>query len=178
MELNKFSSLCLYQGRVIVPPKLERDDITPQAHRWPPKNARRGMAVLATSHSTEERYLWTLNPTVSACPLTTITVCICTFRNPEGLRALLLGLDTQLLETVREQDLTIAVVDNDAGASAAAVLRVIPSAADSSSRVLSSRNADFAARATAPCNWRLPRKPSCLRSWTMMRSRASVGYSH
>jgi glycosyltransferase involved in cell wall biosynthesis len=54
--------------------------------------------------------------------LTTIAVCICTFRNPEGLRALLQGLDTQRLETVRDRDLTIAVVDNDAGASAAPVL--------------------------------------------------------
>ena len=33
------------------------------------------------------------------------------------------GLDTQLLETVRDEDLTIAVVDNDAGASAAKVLK-------------------------------------------------------
>jgi succinoglycan biosynthesis protein ExoM len=54
--------------------------------------------------------------------LSTIAVCICTFRNPEGLRALLQGLDTQLLETVRDQEITIAVVDNDAGASAAPVL--------------------------------------------------------
>jgi hypothetical protein len=29
--------------------------------------------------------------------LTTVTVCICTFRNPEGLRALLQGLDAQLM---------------------------------------------------------------------------------
>lgn len=54
--------------------------------------------------------------------MTTVTVCICTFRNPEGLRALLRGVDTQLLETVRDQDLTVAVVDNDADASAAQVL--------------------------------------------------------
>lgn len=56
------------------------------------------------------------------CPLTAVAVCICTFRNPDGLRALLQGLDTQRLETVRDQDLIIAVVDNDAGASAAQVL--------------------------------------------------------
>jgi len=54
--------------------------------------------------------------------LTTVTVCICTFRNPEGLRALLQGLDTQLLESMRDQDLTVAVVDNDADGSAAQVL--------------------------------------------------------
>jgi succinoglycan biosynthesis protein ExoM len=55
--------------------------------------------------------------------LTTVAVCICTFRNPDGLRALLQGLDAQLLETVRDGDLTVAVVDNDAGASAAEVLK-------------------------------------------------------
>jgi succinoglycan biosynthesis protein ExoM len=54
--------------------------------------------------------------------LTTVTVCICTFRNPDGLRALLQGLDTQLLESMRDQDLTVAVVDNDAEGSAARVL--------------------------------------------------------
>ncbi|MEA3160757.1 MAG: succinoglycan biosynthesis protein ExoM [Gammaproteobacteria bacterium] len=58
-----------------------------------------------------------------ACPLTTVAVCICTFKNPDGLRDLLQGLDTQLLETVRDEDLTVAVVDNDAGASAAKVLK-------------------------------------------------------
>jgi succinoglycan biosynthesis protein ExoM len=55
--------------------------------------------------------------------LTTLTVCICTFRNPDGLRALLQGLETQQLETMRDQDVTIAVVENDAGASAAPVLK-------------------------------------------------------
>ncbi len=55
--------------------------------------------------------------------MTTVAVCICTFRNPDGLRALLQGLDTQLLETVRDQDLTVAVVDNDADASADPVLK-------------------------------------------------------
>jgi hypothetical protein len=50
-------------------------------------------------------------------------VCICTFKNPDGLRDLLQGLNTQLLETVRDEDLTVAVVDNDAGASAAKVLK-------------------------------------------------------
>ena len=54
--------------------------------------------------------------------MTTVTVCICTFRNPDGLRALLQGLDTQLLESIRDQDLTVAVVDNDAEGSAAQVL--------------------------------------------------------
>lgn len=54
--------------------------------------------------------------------MTTIAVCICTFRNPDGLRALLDGLDAQLLETVRDQDVTVAVVDNDADGSAAPVL--------------------------------------------------------
>jgi succinoglycan biosynthesis protein ExoM len=54
--------------------------------------------------------------------LTTVTVCICTFRNPDGLRALLQGLDTQLLESMRDQDLTVAVVDNDVDGSAAQVL--------------------------------------------------------
>jgi glycosyltransferase involved in cell wall biosynthesis len=54
--------------------------------------------------------------------LTTVAVCICTFRNPDGLRALLQGLDAQLLESVRDQDLTVAVVDNDAEGSAARVL--------------------------------------------------------
>jgi cellulose synthase/poly-beta-1,6-N-acetylglucosamine synthase-like glycosyltransferase len=54
--------------------------------------------------------------------LTTVTVCICTFRNPDGLRALLQGLDTQLLESMRDQDLTVAVVDNDAEGSAGQVL--------------------------------------------------------
>ena len=53
---------------------------------------------------------------------TTVAVCVCTFKNPDGLRALLQGLDTQRLETMRDQDLTVAVVDNDAGASAAQVL--------------------------------------------------------
>jgi succinoglycan biosynthesis protein ExoM len=38
------------------------------------------------------------------------------------LRALLQGLDTQLLESVRDQELTVAVVDNDAEGSAAKVL--------------------------------------------------------
>jgi succinoglycan biosynthesis protein ExoM len=55
--------------------------------------------------------------------LTTVTVCICTFRNPEGLRALLQGLDTQQLETVSDRDAIIAVIDNDADASAAQVLK-------------------------------------------------------
>lgn len=54
--------------------------------------------------------------------MTTVAVCICTFRNPDGLRALLQGLDAQLLESVRDQDLTVAVVDNDAEGSAARVL--------------------------------------------------------
>lgn len=45
-------------------------------------------------------------------------VCICTFRNPQGLRALLQGLDAQRLVTLRDEELTIAVVDNDAEASA------------------------------------------------------------
>ncbi len=54
--------------------------------------------------------------------MTTVAVCICTFKNPDGLRILLQGLDTQRLETMRDQDLTVAVVDNDAGASAAQVL--------------------------------------------------------
>jgi len=55
--------------------------------------------------------------------LTTVTVCICTFRNPDGLHALLRGLETQQLDAVRDQDVTVAVVDNDAGASAAPVLK-------------------------------------------------------
>lgn len=54
--------------------------------------------------------------------MTTVAVCICTFKNPDGLRALLQGLDTQRLETMRDQDLTVAVVENDAAASAAQVL--------------------------------------------------------
>jgi succinoglycan biosynthesis protein ExoM len=54
--------------------------------------------------------------------LTSVAVCICTFRNPEGLRNLLQGLDRQVLGTLRDADLTVAVVDNDAGASAADVL--------------------------------------------------------
>jgi succinoglycan biosynthesis protein ExoM len=53
---------------------------------------------------------------------TTVAVCVCTFKNPDGLRALLQGLDTQRLETMRDEDLTVAVVDNDAGASAARVI--------------------------------------------------------
>lgn len=55
--------------------------------------------------------------------LTTVAICICTFRNPDGLRALLEGLDRQLLATIVDPDLTVAVVDNDAGASAAEVLK-------------------------------------------------------
>lgn len=55
--------------------------------------------------------------------MTTVAVCICTFRNPEGLRALLQGLDTQQLESVRDAELTVAVVDNDADGSAAQVLK-------------------------------------------------------
>lgn len=55
--------------------------------------------------------------------MTTVTVCICTFRNPDGLRALLQGLESQRLDAVRDQDVTIAVVDNDAGASADPVLK-------------------------------------------------------
>jgi succinoglycan biosynthesis protein ExoM len=62
-------------------------------------------------------------PITWARPLTTVAVCICTFRNPDGLQALLQGLDSQLLDTVRDEDLTIAVVDNDAGASAGPVLK-------------------------------------------------------
>jgi cellulose synthase/poly-beta-1,6-N-acetylglucosamine synthase-like glycosyltransferase len=61
-------------------------------------------------------------PIARAARMTTVAVCICTFKNPDGLRALLQGLDTQRLETMRDQDLTVAVVDNDAGASAAQVL--------------------------------------------------------
>ena len=55
--------------------------------------------------------------------MTTVVVCICTFRNPDGLRDLLRGLDTQLLETVRDQDVTVGVVDNDAEASADPALK-------------------------------------------------------
>jgi glycosyltransferase involved in cell wall biosynthesis len=54
--------------------------------------------------------------------LTTVAICICTFRNPDGLRALLQGLDQQVLETIADGELTVAVVDNDAAASAAEVL--------------------------------------------------------
>jgi succinoglycan biosynthesis protein ExoM len=48
----------------------------------------------------------------------TVTICICTFRNPSGLQSLLQGLDQQLLDTVEDSGLTVAVVDNDADGSA------------------------------------------------------------
>jgi succinoglycan biosynthesis protein ExoM len=54
--------------------------------------------------------------------LTTVAVCICTFKNPDGLRALLDGLDRQVLTSVRDEDLTVGVVDNDSTGSASAVL--------------------------------------------------------
>jgi succinoglycan biosynthesis protein ExoM len=54
--------------------------------------------------------------------LTTVAICICTFRNPDGLRALLDGLDKQVLATLKDADLTVAVVDNDLEASASGVL--------------------------------------------------------
>jgi succinoglycan biosynthesis protein ExoM len=54
--------------------------------------------------------------------LTTVAVCVCTFKNPDGLRALLDGLDEQVLSTIRDQDLTVGVVDNDAAESASEVL--------------------------------------------------------
>ena len=54
--------------------------------------------------------------------MTTVAVCICTFRNPEGLRALLQGLDSQQLESLRDEELTVGIIDNDADASAAEVV--------------------------------------------------------
>jgi succinoglycan biosynthesis protein ExoM len=54
--------------------------------------------------------------------LTTVAICICTFKNPNGLRALLDGLDRQVLSSIRDQDLTVGVVDNDSAGSASAVL--------------------------------------------------------
>jgi succinoglycan biosynthesis protein ExoM len=55
--------------------------------------------------------------------VTTVAVCICTFKNPDGLHALLQGLDAQVLEAILDSDVTIAVVDNDSGGSAAGVLK-------------------------------------------------------
>jgi succinoglycan biosynthesis protein ExoM len=55
--------------------------------------------------------------------LTTVTICICTFRNPDGLRALFDGLDMQALATLQDSDISIAVVDNDVDATASAVLK-------------------------------------------------------
>jgi succinoglycan biosynthesis protein ExoM len=54
--------------------------------------------------------------------LTTVAVCICTFRNPLGLRALLDGLDKQVLTTIANENLTVAIVDNDSAGSASEVL--------------------------------------------------------
>jgi len=54
--------------------------------------------------------------------MNTVTICICTFRNPSGLQSLLQGLDQQVLDTVKDADLTVAVVDNDADGSAGDIL--------------------------------------------------------
>jgi succinoglycan biosynthesis protein ExoM len=47
-----------------------------------------------------------------------IAICICTFRNPEGLSELLDGINRQELKSIAEDDISIVVVDNDADASA------------------------------------------------------------
>jgi succinoglycan biosynthesis protein ExoM len=51
-----------------------------------------------------------------------IVICICTFRNPEGLRQLLDGINRQKLDSLAGNNISIVVVDNDAEASAASVL--------------------------------------------------------
>jgi glycosyltransferase involved in cell wall biosynthesis len=51
-----------------------------------------------------------------------IAVCICTFRNPEGLRRLLDGISGQELKSIREDDISVVVIDNDPDASASGVL--------------------------------------------------------
>jgi succinoglycan biosynthesis protein ExoM len=55
--------------------------------------------------------------------VTKIAVCICTFRNPSGLRLLLEVIDKQEFDTLLDEYVTIVVVDNDADASAAIVLK-------------------------------------------------------
>jgi succinoglycan biosynthesis protein ExoM len=54
--------------------------------------------------------------------VTKIAICICTFRNPSGLRLLLEGIDKQEFDTLLDEYVTIVVVDNDADASAAIIL--------------------------------------------------------
>ena len=54
--------------------------------------------------------------------MTKIAVCICTFRNPDGLRLLLEGIDKQKFATILDEHVSIVVVDNDSDRSAAEVL--------------------------------------------------------
>jgi succinoglycan biosynthesis protein ExoM len=51
-----------------------------------------------------------------------IAVCICTFRNPDGLRLLLDGIDNQKFTTILDEHVSIVVIDNDGDRSAADVL--------------------------------------------------------
>lgn len=51
-----------------------------------------------------------------------IAVCVCTFRNPAGLKELFKGLDAQTTEQLPDHKLTIGVVDNDDGGVADEVL--------------------------------------------------------
>lgn len=55
--------------------------------------------------------------------MSNIAVCICTFRNPDGLRALLEGIDKQVLRTILDEDVIVVVVDNDSSKSAGTVLQ-------------------------------------------------------